>query len=49
LRFTARILSPIINWTQPKSSHSWGISGGSLCSVQGDAPNEAKCATGRCS
>lgn len=24
LRFLARILSPVINWTQPKSSRSWG-------------------------
>lgn len=24
LRFLARILSPVINWTQPESSHSWG-------------------------
>ncbi|SBN29191.1 hypothetical protein KPMX200_30084 [Klebsiella pneumoniae] len=24
LRFLARILSPVINWTKPKSSHSWG-------------------------
>lgn len=24
LRFLARILSPVINWTQPESSYSWG-------------------------
>jgi hypothetical protein len=34
LRFLAHILSPVINGTQPASSHSWGISGGILCSVQ---------------
>lgn len=24
LRLQARILSPVINWTQPESSYSWG-------------------------
>ncbi|MDM2954896.1 hypothetical protein [Citrobacter sp. CK206] len=24
LRLLARILSPVINWTQPESSYSWG-------------------------
>ena len=24
LRILARILSPVINWTQPESSYSWG-------------------------